>query len=737
MESSRSSRAVKTAADEFHPVTRDRPCEICQHTRWCRRSDSGGHECHRCTDLTVGPYRRVAVTPGGFGVYRLANENGNGQNCAAPSRPKAKVTRLHRTVEEAAQAAARKAGGELAALYRYSDDFYRARIALPDGDKTFRPIVKRRVGWGTRAPERPWPLYRAAELPATGRVYVCEGEKATDACWSVGLPAVTSGPSDSAGLADWSPLAGRDMMILPDRDDAGEKYAAAVAEQLARLDPPARVSVLRLPGLQHSEDAHEFINVYRECVEPEAIRAEIEAMPTEAPPANATDPRAYLLTDYGNAERLVAAHGHDLRHCEALGWLAWDDIRWRIDDTGEVVRRAKSTIRALWPEVGACDEGFRDKLVKHLLESEKAGRLAAMVKLAESERPVVVRIEALDADPWLFNVANGMLDLRTGALRPHDRHLLCTKVGPVAFTPEAPAPAWDRFLLEIFDNNDELVGFARRAVGSALVGEVREHKLHILYGSGANGKSTFLSALAHVFGDYGMAAPPGLLMQDQEDKTHDLADLRGVRLVTASETGERKRLAEERVKTLTGGDTIRARHLYQRYFSFRPSHTLFLATNHRPVIIGTDLAVWRRIALWPFTVSIPPEAQDRELGEKLRAEAPGILAWAVRGCLEWQRAGYDCGECAAVSAATDEYRSDSDVFGQWLSECCVTDRRYEVGQKMLYESYSAWCNAAGHRPASVTTFGGWLRERGYERRRSHGRTFYVGLDLLAGAGGAG
>jgi putative DNA primase/helicase len=332
---------------------------------------------------------------------------------------------------------------------------------------------------------------------------------------------------------------------------------------------------------------------------------------------------------------------------------------------------------------------------------------------------VPVRPAELDAGPWRLNVQNGTLDLRSGALHPHDRADLITRLAAVDYDPDAPAPAWHAFLERILGGDPELIAFVQRALGYALTGDTREQVLFILHGSGANGKSTLLEAVGGVMGDYALVTMVDTLMVRYGSTVpNDVARLRGARLVVAVEPEEGQRLAEGRVKQLTGGDRIAARFLRQEFFEFRPEFKLFLATNHKPDVRGTDDAIWRRVRMVPFAVRIPEAEQDKTLRDKLAAEAAGILAWLVRGCLDWQRDGL--GLAPAVRAATAGYRAEMDRLAGFLEECCILRPDAQVTVKALYEAHVAWCTANGEPPLAKRTLCLRLRERGLEVRRGTG-----------------
>jgi putative DNA primase/helicase len=353
-----------------------------------------------------------------------------------------------------------------------------------------------------------------------------------------------------------------------------------------------------------------------------------------------------------------------------------------------------------------------------------------MLKLAQSEPDIPINPDQLDAHAYLLNVSNGTLDLKQGELRGHLREDHLTKRLEVIYNQTARCPRWEAFLERILAGRQELIRFVQKAIGYSLTGNTQEQCFFILYGTGANGKSTLLDTLLALLGSYAKQAAPDVLLSKSIDRhPTELADLMGARLVTAIETGEGRRLAENLVKQMTGGDRIKARFMRQDFFEFSPTFKLFLATNHKPQIRGTDYAIWRRIRLIPFTVTIPEEERDPTLLEKLRTELPGILAWAVRGCLAWQREGLK--PPADVTHATEAYRAEMDVLAAFLTDCCVVHRNARVKASELYQTYTQWCEDNGEQTENQRSLGMHLTERGFERKRgTAGVHIWEGIGLL-------
>jgi putative DNA primase/helicase len=444
------------------------------------------------------------------------------------------------------------------------------------------------------------------------------------------------------------------------------------------------------------------------------------------------------LTDAGNAERLAFRYGCEILYvAEMHAWHYWDGSRWALDKTGDVLHRAKNVARLMDRQADELDNDTDRRALKAwALKSEAEPRLHAMVNLARNERGVTCLLQQLDHDKDLLNLTNGTLDLRSGVLRPHDSADLITKLAPVTFDPTATCPTWLAFLDVVLAGDAELIGFIQRAIGYSLTGDTIEHVLFLLYGSGANGKTTFLETQRTLLGDYAASADFNTFLERrQQGPRNDVARLRGHRFVTAVEVAEGERLAEALVKQVTGSDTVTARHLYAESFEYRPTFKIWCAANHKPTIRGTEHAIWRRIRLVPFTVTIPEHDRDPHLREKLEAEASGILNWALDGCRTWQRDGL--GTPPAVAQATAAYRLDQDVIGRFLDECArltaVESSRTPAAE--LYQRYTAWAMSAGEgRPLSQRRFSESLADRGLHRLKTRGCMVWRGVELLSEGG---
>ena len=443
---------------------------------------------------------------------------------------------------------------------------------------------------------------------------------------------------------------------------------------------------------------------------------------------------AFPLTDLGNAERLVAMHGDDIRHASGIGWLVWDGRRFTHDDTGELLRRAKTTARAIYVDAANCDDDDeRKRIAQWARASESEPRLRAMVSLAASEQCVVVRAAELDTDPFLLNVLNGTIDLRTGNLRPHDRGDLITKLAPVVYDSDARSDRWERFLARVTGEDHELLAFVQRLAGYTITGITDEEILAFLHGPGATGKTTAVEAIKATLGDYASTSDFETFLARRGDAgiRNDVARLAGARMVVSVEVEDGKRLAEGLIKQLTGGDKIAARFLHREYFEFEPQFTLWLVANARPRAHANDDALWRRILQVPFTEVIPQDERDPELKRALRtdpADRSAILAWLVRGCLDWQRNGLDVPE--RVRSYTEEYRRENDPLAEWLADDCELGEEHWTPAAQLRGEYERWCIAAAIEPIDGRrAWGRALKAHGCTRTKRNAGHGWQGVSL--------
>jgi putative DNA primase/helicase len=435
------------------------------------------------------------------------------------------------------------------------------------------------------------------------------------------------------------------------------------------------------------------------------------------------------LTDLGNAERFIDQHQDESRYCPQLKqWFCWVGDRWKRDGADHVIQKAKQTVENIETEIGDVDsQSVKEEILAHGKRSQAWSRIKAMIKLAASDPKIQVGIEELDVDQMRLNCQNGTVDLRTGELLPHSRDHFITKSTLISYDKSAACPKWLAFLYKIMAGNESLVNYLQRIIGYALTGSMKEQCLFIFNGFGANGKSTFLEAIRKVLGNYAMHTPSSTLLTNNLAIRNDLARLRGARFVSAVEIGIGKKLDEALTKELTGGDPITSRFLFREYFEQTPSFKLFIAVNYKPEIRGMDHGIWRRIRLIPFDVVLSDEEIDRDLPSKLEAELPGILAWAVQGCLDWQKHGLVMPN--EVRSATLEYKEESDILSKFLEDRCELGRNEKISIKNLYDAFKNWCDENADDLLSKKTFGHFLKQRGFKQSKNDGIRFWVGLAI--------
>ncbi|HEX3861071.1 MAG TPA: phage/plasmid primase, P4 family [Stellaceae bacterium] len=423
------------------------------------------------------------------------------------------------------------------------------------------------------------------------------------------------------------------------------------------------------------------------------------------------------FSDDALALEFSGRHAHELRFCSQWGtWLLWDGARWKFEKTLKTFDMARAVAREF---ANACnDPDDKPKIAS-------AGKVAAIERLARSDRRHAADVDLWDSDPWLLNTPAGIIELRTGRTLPHDPDRYITKITAVA--PSAGCPLWLKFLGEITGGDADLQAFLQRIAGYALTGSTREHALFFFYGTGGNGKGVFLNTLSAILADYAAVAPMESFIATQGERhPTDLAGLRGARFVSSQETEEGRRWAESKIKALTGGDPITARFMRQDFFTYQPAFKLVIAGNHKPGLRGVDEAIRRRFNLVPFTVTIANP--DRDLPDKLKEEWPGILKWMIEGCLGWQRNGLSAP--ASVRDATDAYLGEEDAIARWVEDCCVTGPSQWESSALLWPNWQDWATKANERVGSRRTFGMALESHGYSPEKSQDIRGFRGLALI-------
>jgi len=539
-------------------------------------------------------------------------------------------------------------------------------------------------------------LYRLPELaPAIEQgklIVIPEGEKdSNNVTKHLGFMATTS----PMGAGKWrdkyaDTLVGGDLILIPDADTPGHKHIEQIAKSC--YGKAKRIRILELPS--GFSDISDWIEVGYNTADFESLIEQAkDYTPPEPEPVTESTYRD-TATDTGNAERLVKMHGDNLRYCyETKKWLAWTGKLWEWDLGARINKLAKLAVLSIYRE--AADEpsdGKRKVLVTHARQSESDTRMTAMINRAKSELGIPVGVNELDTDDWLLNCPNGTIDLRTGKLLPHSKEHLITMMVHTEYHPNAECPLWLKFLERVCRGDGDLIAYLQRCVGYSLTGDTRTEAVFFMHGRGQNGKSTFIGAIRTLMGDYGHRVNPDIFMVKDKNLAgpkEGLANLRGKRCVIGSEIEEGRRLAMAIIKATTGAETITADRKYEHEIEYQPKHKLWLSGNYKPEVKDTTVAAWRRLKLIPFSVHITDDEKNESLKEELKKELEGILAWAVRGCLDWQQQGL--AEPNIVKTATAEYRSEQDTLGNFIAEKCVIKIGTSITKGEFKGMLKTWC----------------------------------------------
>ncbi len=599
-------------------------------------------------------------------------------------------------------------GNLLAVVYRYDP---------PGQRKEFRPWdAKRRK----MAPPNPRPLYNQPGLVISDKAVLVEGEKCAQALIDVGVVATTAmhGANAPTDKTDWSPLSGKSVLIWPDKDKPGWEYADRASQAILAA---GAISCHILYPPKDQPEGWDAADALADGFDAVGFLAQGPRMQIHLPAGGSQGEGSELDTSPGDSEQTVwgtedalalaftRRYHQDWRYVSGWGkWLVWDGQRWRTEDTlasTDLIRHVcrHASLKASNPKAATKLAG--------------SSTISGVERLARSDRRHAATTDEWDADIWLLNATGGVVDLRTGRIRPHDRHDRMTKIATA--TPRGPCSQWLSFLNDVTDGDKDLQGYLQRMVGYCLTGSTSAHALFFLYGTGANGKSVFVNTLTSILGDYSSTAPMDTFVETRGDRhPTDLAGLRGARFVTAIETEQGRRWNESKVKAITGGDKVSARFMRQDFFEYTPQFKPIIVGNHKPAIRNIDEAMKRRFHLIPFTVTIPPERRDGKLTGKLLAERDGILAWAIEGCLAWQRAGLHPPEC--VVSATNEYFEAEDALGQWIEERAQIHPEAKQATADLFADWREWAERAGEYTGSIKRFAELLITRGFMSTRLHG-----------------
>jgi len=571
-------------------------------------------------------------------------------------------------------------------------------------------------------------------------IYIVEGEKDADNLIKHGLIATTNfdGASKDLTKQKWRKeyngyLKGADVVLIPDNDNPGRCHMMNIAKELKGIAKSIKIVELPVPEKEdvsfYLEEGHtieELLNLVKNTVHGgDYIKGEHFSLLN------------YHFSDVGNAERLIALYGCDIRYSYPQDkFFIWGGRHWQVDSTGTIYKMAKTTLRRLLAEGEALNEedeankDLKKKAMSFAIRSESDGRIKAMVNQTKSQPEITLR--ECDTDPFLLNVSNGTLDLRTGNLREHRKNDYITRMIDLEYDENAKCPIWMGFLDRIFMEDDEVVDFVQRSVGYSITGSQEEQCFYMLYGGGANGKTTFLNTIKMIMGDYGDTLRASSLMARQYDDgaRGDIAKLQGKRFVVSSELNEGQYFDESLLKCVTGGETVAVRFLYGNEFNLKPEFKIWMGTNEKPRIRGTDLGIWRRVRMIPFLYTFSEDERDKNFMEKfIMPELPGILNWALEGSIKWQRDGIKVPQIS--KAAAEEYRDEMDVVQRFLDESCITGDIYAIRVGDLYQRFCTWCVKSGNRAVSGIKFGKKLKEKGYIQYKSNGWPHWKGLGSLS------
>ncbi|AMP74162.1 phage/plasmid primase, P4 family [Ralstonia solanacearum] len=635
-----------------------------------------------------------------------------GQSSAQPVRR----TRREPPMDELGPATAKwdyldAAGQLLGVVYRYDP---------PGRGKEFRPWdAKRRK----MAPPDPRPLYNQPGLASATQVVFVEGEKCSQGLIDTGIVATTAmhGANAPVDKTDWSPLAGKIVLIWPDRDKPGWEYAANAAQAMLQA---GAVSVAILVPPEDAPAGWDAADAIEEGFDIGGYLAAGARVPVVLEVDDTVSADVLEGVDWETEDGLATAftrrYGDDWRYCSLWGkWLVWTGVRWNSDQLLYVTHLSRGICRSA---------SLKADTARQKTKLASSATIAAVEKIARSDPKHAATADEWDADVWALNTPGGVVDLRTGQLRAHRREDRMTKV--TTATPRGRngegCPAWLAFIADITGGNTDLAAYLQRVVGYCLTGVTSEHALFFLYGTGANGKSVFVNVLTTILGDYAANAPMDTFMEARGDRhPTELAGLRGARLVSSIETEQGRRWNESKVKAITGGDKVSARFMRQDFFDYLPQFKLLIAGNHKPAIRNVDEAMKRRLHLIPFTVTVPPERRDGRLTEKLLKERDGILAWAIEGCLAWQRQRLDPPDC--VRSATEEYFDEEDAIGDFLDEEAQCHQQARVAVADVFLRWQEWAGRRGEYVGTSRWLAQQLTNRGFDRTRLHG-----GVKGLAG-----
>jgi len=447
--------------------------------------------------------------------------------------------------------------------------------------------------------------------------------------------------------------------------------------------------------------------------------------------------KVFNFSDKANSDLwLKFTNGNFVYNHTAGKWYKWTDKRWSADEKEEC-RQSIAELAAEMKKEALFMKNIeqQNKLLKFAIKLENTRNWESLLRAAMVDSTVAKIQKDFDSKPNFINLRNGRLNSDSMFFAPdHRRYDFITHLIDIEYDTEAKCPRWERFLTEVFNNNTELIGFIRKAIGYTMTASVSEQVMFFLFGGGSNGKSVFIDILQALLGTYSIKIPVSALMinknSNDSKSENEKARLQGKRLLIASETEENQRLAESVVKDLTGGDSLTARFLYGQTFEFNPSHKLWMYGNHKPTIKGTDNGIWRRIRLIPFEAIFSKDDRDPDLTNKLKEELPGILQWTIYGLNEWKKSGLG-NTPKAIKEATAEFRQEQDIVAEFLEQCTERSDIAETPQNILFKRFQQWQDDTGNRTSMNTrVFTNKLKAKGYRSEKGTGnKRKWIGLKI--------
>lgn len=596
-------------------------------------------------------------------------------------------------------------------------------------------------------------IHEAAESGA--EIWLVEGEKDADYLNLNGMIATST--FDGGGAKKWKAkysdtLKGAACVrMIPDRDKAGAKFAAQVVSALQKAGIPIHIHTPK----QGKDPAEHFQAGYGANDFPETSLDEFLATydvdapePPDSTPTFKLEAQEELpwlpSSDLDNTQLMVQLYGEEIRYCPPFKcWFQWDGSRWKEDQTEGApiltrwsatayrIRQQVADLPLLPDHAGKKTKAQRQAIESNAHKAQSHNGYAHMEKLLSRQRNLVIIPDDMDNHPELLPVANGVIDLRTGQMLEHDRERMFTRCLATAYNPAAKCPNWIQFLRQSTGDDEDYIRYLNMAIGYMLTGDTREQKFFFIHGPGGTGKTTFLDAIQHMLGEFASSLDVGHLMQKAyQGIPEHIARLRGARLVTAVEANRRDKFDEGLMKKLTGGEKIVARRLNENSFEFYASFKLVVTSNFRPGVSDDGTSFWRRMVALPFEHVVPPEEFDLDLPEKLKAEAAGILAWAVRGAKAWYKADR-LDEPAALSDARRQYQEEADILHEFEAAHVRREKGEELLASDLYDAYVRWAERERERPIARSVFGRLVKARGIlSERRTAGRRYYVGVRLV-------